>query len=344
MKTLGKHPQSVSRTRRIKNSVNYQQGSFQNINTTPSFPEGSSFLKVAWKYFLTKKPEDIKPAHKITGKKTNLFELKDDTPTLVWFGHSSYLIKFQGKNFLIDPVFSGHASPVPGFIKAFSGSDIYFLNDLPFIDFLILTHDHYDHIDFKTITQLVHAQKIICPLGVGEHLQYWGFPEEKIIELDWWQHQSLSENIKITATPARHFSGRGLTRNKTLWSSFVLEIAEWKIFIGGDSGYDNQFKKIGDAFKTFDLALLECGQYNENWPLMHMFPEQTAQAAMDLNAKVLLPVHWSKFILSTHSWTEPIERLLLRSETLGLNLTTPEIGEPVQLGKKLPNKKWWRLI
>lgn len=342
MKTFGKHPKSILRTMRIKNSPNFYKDRFQNINKTLPFANGNSFFKVAFRYIFTKKPMDIKPLNKITGRKINLHEIDDSTPTLVWFGHSSYLIKFNGQNFLVDPVFSGFASPVAGAVSAFAGSDIYSVNDLPKIDFLILTHDHYDHIDYKTVCELKQVEKIICPLGVGEHLEYWGFQLEKIIELDWWENQIISKNIKITATPARHFSGRGLTRNKTLWASFALELANWKIFIGGDSGYDDQFKKIGETFKSFDLAILECGQYNENWPSMHMFPEQTAQAAKDLNATTLLPVHWSKFILSVHSWTEPVERLLIKSKALDLNITTPEIGEPIKLDTHLPNSKWWR--
>jgi L-ascorbate metabolism protein UlaG (beta-lactamase superfamily) len=345
LKTLGKNPTSPERLRRLEQSPHFKDGIFHNINTTPMSKPGGSTLKTAVDFFLTPKPFDIRPATKIPGIKINLNDLPDETPSLVWFGHSSYLIKFQGQTFLIDPVFSGHASPIASAVKAFEGTDLYSVEDLPNIDVLILTHDHYDHIDFETIDKLKNkVGQVICTLGVGEHLQYWGFSPNSFSELDWWEEKTISALIKITATPARHFSGRGLTRFKTLWASYVLQLGRLQIFIGGDSGYDDQFRKIGDKFKFFDLALLECGQYGLNWPYIHMFPEQTAQAAVDLNAKVLMPVHWGKFILSTHSWTEPIERVQLAAEKLQLKTTTPQIGEVLQLGKKLPDSKWWRSV
>lgn len=343
MKTLGKYPSSQERIDRINNSPNFKNGTFKNIHPTSMNNDGGSTLKTIWKFLKTKKPIDIKPSQKISGFKIDLNKVNDETPALIWFGHSSYLIKYQGKNILVDPVFSGNAAPISIAVKAFEGSDIYQVEDLPPIDFLILTHDHYDHIDYETVLKLKSlAKHIVCPLGVGEHLEFWDFDPKKIIELDWWEAKSLFADGKITATPARHFSGRSLTRNKTLWCSFALELGSWKIFIGGDSGYDDQFKKIGEKFKSFDLALVECGQYGVNWPYIHMFPEQTVQAARDLNAKALMPVHWGKFILSTHSWTEPIERALVKAEEIQQTLCTPQIGEVVKLGEKLPNSKWWR--
>ncbi|MEQ1723512.1 MAG: MBL fold metallo-hydrolase [Pseudobdellovibrio sp.] len=269
--------------------------------------------------------------------------MDDHTPALVWFGHSSYLIKYQQKNILVDPVFSGHASPISTAVKSFKGSDVYSVEDMPEINVLLLTHDHYDHIDFKSVSLLKNkTKKVICPLGCGEHLEYWGFDPNLITELDWWQDKVVGTSLKITATPARHFSGRGLIRNKTLWASYVLELGTYRIFVGGDSGYDDQFKKIGERFKSFDLALVECGQYGKNWPYIHMFPEQTAQVARDLNAKVLMPVHWGKFILSLHPWTEPIERVLIKGAELGQDIITPLIGEVVRVGENRPNSKWWR--
>lgn len=344
LKVLGKNPSS-DRLKRMEASPNYRDGVFQNVHPTPMNKEGKNTLGVVYDFITTKKPSDQSPSQKIPGFKINLNEVADNTPTLVWFGHSSYLIKYKGKNILVDPVFCGHASPVSSVVKAFEGTDLYSVHDMPQIDLLILTHDHYDHIDFETVSKLkAKTKQVVCPLGCGEHLEYWGYQPDSFVELDWWEHKEVTAEIKVTATPARHFAGRGLVRNKTLWASYVLELGGFRIFIGGDSGYDDQFKKIGEKFKSFDLAMIECGQYGENWPYIHMFPEQTAQAAKDLNAKVLFPVHWGKFILSLHSWTEPVERVSVKAKELNQKIITPRIGEIVRLPNELPNSKWWREI
>ncbi|MFZ3229348.1 MAG: MBL fold metallo-hydrolase [Pseudobdellovibrio sp.] len=260
--------------------------------------EGGSTFKTGIELLFSKKTLNKKPMQKINGFKNNLHTLDKEQPLLIWFGHSSYLIKYNGLAILVDPVFCGFASPFSFAIKSFDGTDIYGVDDFPEIDLLVLTHDQYDqydHIDYETVQKLKEKTKhTICTLGVGEHLEYWGFLPEQFTELDWWQQKEFSAENKITATPARHFSGRGLDRYKTLWASYVLELGDFRLFIGGDSGYDDQFKKIGQKFKSFDLAILECGQYGINWPYIHMFPEQTAQAAKDLNAKTLFPVHWGK--------------------------------------------------
>lgn len=178
-------------------------------------------------------------------------------------------------------------------------------------------------------------------LGVGAHLEYWGVPADKIKELDWWETASLSSGIKFTAAPARHFSGRGIVRNKTLWSSFVLEAGEYKFYLGGDSGYDTHFAKIGERYGPFDIAILENGQYNAHWANIHMMPEETAAVAVQLKAKVLFPVHWGKFALATHDWDEPIQRVLKKAETLGVEVITPKIGERVVLDSIMPQSRWW---
>ncbi len=344
MKAFGKHPNNSKRIDQIRSSPYFINKSFHNVNLTSMYPAGGSALKTAWNFLTTKKPQNIKPKNIIPSVKTDLTSLQAVAPTVIWFGHSSYLIKYKDFNILVDPVYSGYASPIRAAVKAFPGTDAYSVGDLPKIDILLLTHDHYDHIDFETVVALKYVKRVICPLGVGEHLEHWGYPAQNITELDWWGTTDTAENIKVTATPARHFSGRGLTRNKTLWASFVLQLADFKIFIGGDSGYDDQFKKIGEKFNTFDLAILECGQYNENWPYIHMLPEETAQAAIDLNAKILMPVHWGKFILSVHPWTEPIERLLVKARELNLSIATPTIGEIFRLNEPTPQSDWWRHV
>lgn len=341
MKVLGKKP-SGDRLKKVEQSSAYQQGQFRNIAPTPQLREGVTTFTVAQDFFLKPKVADIKPTEEVPSVITNLLTLSDETPTIVWFGHSSYLIKYQGKHFLIDPVFSGHASPFSMMIKSFSGTDVYGVNEMPFIDYLIITHDHYDHLDHKTILGLKDkVGHIYTALGVGSHLESWGVATTLTTELDWWQSAQVTPDWTITATPARHFSGRDFDRNKTLWASFVLQLGKYKLFIGGDSGYDEQFKVIGERFGPFDLVFLECGQYNKNWPFIHMNPEQTAQAAKDLQAKILFPVHWGKFILSDHGWNASIRRVEVAAKTLNLSLTTPKIGEAIVLDHHIPNSRWW---
>ena len=191
----------------------------------------------------------------------------------------------------------------------------------------------------KTILQLKSKTKLFCAsLGVGAHLEHWGIPAEKIVEFDWWESKQIFEEMKLTATPARHFSGRSFNRGKSLWSSYVLQTRNHKFFLGGDSGYDTHFKTIGDKFGPFDLALLECGQYNEDWPYIHMMPEQVVDASKDLQAKVLMPVHWAKFKLSLHAWKEPIERVIKSAKEKNVKTTTPLIGQPVVIDSNYPQE------
>lgn len=268
--------------------------------------------------------------------------LTDDKPTIVWFGHSSYLIKSKGITILVDPVLSGNASPVSFFGKSFKGSDAYNVEDLPPIDICIITHDHYDHLDYRTIQKLhPKVKRFYTALGVGAHLEDWGIDLNKIVELDWWETYTGMDSVQVTATPARHFSGRGFTRGKSLWASYVVNIHGYKIYAGGDSGYDTHFKKIGELYGPFDLTILECGQYGRDWPLIHMTPEETAKAAQDLNTKMLLPVHWAKFSLALHAWNEPINRLVKATSANGIKITTPLIGEPLVLDSIYPDKVWW---
>lgn len=337
---FGKKPKG-ERLQRIKNSPNYTNGEFKNLSHTPALAEGTSPVDMLKSYI--KPPKDRKPANPVPSVQTDLKELPGEDPVVVWFGHSSYLIKIGGKNLLVDPVFSGKASPVSFFGKNYKGSNEYSVDQLPEIDVLIITHDHYDHLDYKTIKQLVpRVGQVVTSLGVGAHLERWGYEASRIQELDWGQKAEITDSIRLTAVPARHFSGRGFKRNQTLWSSFVFESATHKMYVGGDSGYDSHFKEIGAEHGPFDLAILECGQYNEFWKYIHMMPEQTAQAAVDLQARTLMPVHWAKFTLSLHPWYEPIERVVKHAGELNLPLITPVIGQPVELGKDHPSQTWWR--
>ena len=341
--SFGKPP-SGSRLERIKNSPNYKDGVFQNLSPTPVMAKDASYWELFKKQF--ESDTNRAPLKPLPSVKNNLKETPSTKPTITWFGHSTYLVQIDGKNILIDPVFSERTSPVQYIgSKNYLGTSIYSAADFPHIDYLFLSHDHYDHLDYGTT--LAMKEKVghyYMPLGVGSHLEYWGLDTAKITEMDWWQEVNITPDIKLVCTPGRHFSGRGIAdRGKTLWGSFVLITPTHRIFLGGDSGYDTHFKQIGDKYGPFDIAFLESGQYNAYWPNIHMMPEQTVQANIDLKSKVLMPVHWGKFSLALHPWNEPINRVLNKADELNIVTTTPMIGERVILDSILPNSKWWNL-
>lgn len=336
---------SGERLERIKSSPNYRDGKFQNVNITPQLAEGQTIAKVMFRFFFRKEPRRV-PVDLIPSVKTGLQNIPPDKNMLVWFGHSSYFMQIDGKRFLVDPVFSGNASPLPGTNKAFKGSDIYSVADMPDIDYLFITHDHYDHLDYKTVKALNNKVKcVICGLGVAAHLERWGYVKENIIEKDRNETFEPETGFTITTAPARHFSGRGFSRNKTLWLSFILKTPSLNIYLGGDSGYDTHFAEIGRTYGPFDLAILENGQYNTAWPFIHAFPEQILKAAQELNAKRLLPVHFGKFAMASHPWDEPVNRVVAAGKEYSIPLATPMIGEPVDLDNiHQPFTRWWKQV
>ena len=313
---------------------NYKNGGFQNLTERLD-----SAVKHGPLYFFRSRPATIRPSKALPWVKTDLKKLTAAAPTIVWFGHSSLLIKTGQGNVLIDPIFSNHAGPVPGFMKAFAGTMNYSAQDMPMIDVLIISHDHYDHLDFRTLKKLKNQIKMaIVPVGVGADLRYWGFDPKKIIELNWNQTTTLPGGLQVTATPAQHRSNRSYSsENKTLWASYVIQADQHRLFYGGDGGYGDHFKQIGQQYGPFDLALVECGQYSPNWPWTHLLLEQPAQAAADLQAHMLQPIHWGKFPAADHPWTEPVKTLLPAAEKLGITVNVPRIGEPYTLGD--PPKK-----
>ncbi len=315
-------------------------GVFQNIEDTPQLSEDGSYTKILKESF--KRPKEANPSVKIPHIITNLQALRTEKPTFVWFGHSSYLLSCKGFNLLLDPVFSGSASPFSFMMKAYEGSDVYKAEDMPNIDLHLQSHNHYDHLDKDSVKKLAYkTAAYVVPQKVDEDLKRWGVTPEKITVLDWGETIEISKDIKITATPARHFSGRGLKRNTSLWASYVLEFYGMKIFVGGDSGFGNHFETIANEFAPFDVAILECGQYGKYWPYIHTQPEETLQVAEILKAEVLIPVHYSKFTLANHPWNESVSRLSKASETSTVKLITPKIGEVVTLKEDFPVEKWW---
>lgn len=339
---FGKSP-SGERLKRIRQSPNYRDGEFKNLSFTPQLTEGATMPKLIYQ-MLGKKPDRLEPEAPIPSVKTDLHQLTD--LSLVWFGHSSYIFKAANKIFVVDPVFSGNASPVPGIMKAFKGSDAYSVADLPEIDYLVISHDHYDHLDYPTIKKLVpKVKRVICGLGVGEHLERWSFDPAIITELDWWDSRPLSDGLQITATPARHFSGRSLRPNQTLWCSYVLYAGDFRLFIGGDSGYDTHFREIGRKFGPFDVAILENGQYNIYWKYIHTLPDELLHVQHDLRAKAVLPVHSGKFPLARHPWDEPLELAVKHAAVRHDRLLTPKIGEIVHLNDTTQQfSEWWKTV
>jgi L-ascorbate metabolism protein UlaG (beta-lactamase superfamily) len=339
-KIFGKNP-AGARQKKIEQSVHFKNGVFNNLTPTDVMLKDTSYIRLMRDFF--NKPNTNVPSTPIPAIKTDLQQLPADQPVIVWFGHSSYLIKYQGTTILVDPVLSGQASPVAGFGKAFTGTNIYDFSDLPPIDIVIITHDHYDHLDYKTILELKNTPaRFYTALGVGAHLELWGVEPGKITELDWWQSTQIDTNLQLTATPARHFSGRSFQRNKTLWASFVLKLYGYRLLLGGDSGYGDHFRQIGASHGPFDLAILEAGQYGDKWPYIHMFPDETVRAAMDLQARMLLPVHWGRFALAYHAWYEPIERVMEYAEKVYYPVIIPQIGKPIRLKIPEMQERWWK--
>ncbi len=331
------------RKSRIQSSPNYREGAFQNVNPTVMMAEGASYPKLLRKFFFERLPEQ-EPSRVLPSVKKDLRSLPKEEPTITWFGHSSYLLTLNGKLILVDPVFSERASPF-SFVgsKAFPVTHPYRMEDLPDPDLVILTHDHYDHWDNGGMRKFgPRVPLFFTSLGVGEHLEYWGIDPSRIREFDWWESATVLPGLELTATPSRHFSGRVFKRNQTLWSSFIVKTGEMKVFVGGDSGYDDMFKKIGAYAGGFDFAILECGQYDAMWPNIHMMPEQTVQAGVDVNAKLMMAVHWGKFKLANHVWTDPIERASAKAAELNMPLVTPSLGETIRLDRPTPGKAWWK--
>jgi L-ascorbate metabolism protein UlaG (beta-lactamase superfamily) len=338
--SFGKLP-AGDRLARIESSPNYRDGKFQNLLPTRTIAEGVSYFGMMKEFF--SKGVDRQPSDEVPSVKTDLRNLPASDPVIIWFGHSSFLMNIDGKKILVDPVFSMRPSPVQfAGSKSYPGTRVYSELDFPDLDAIFITHDHYDHLDYKTISRLKdRTAHFYAPLGVGGHLEHWGIDDSKITEFDWWESKEIFPGMELVATPARHFSGRGFSRDRTLWTSYVLKTATHRIFIGGDSGYDSTFNLIGEKYGPFDIALLECGQYDVKWPLIHMMPEETVKASVDLRARVLLPVHWGKFTLSVHPWKEPIQRALKEADRLGVSVATPRIGEPVVIGGTPPDSRWW---
>ena len=317
---------------------------FRNVDNPDIQPTQSSW-RIWSRFFFGKKegtvPVDAIPVQPVT--RAQLDALPNDANHIVRLGHSSHLLKLQGRYWLIDPVFGERVSPFSFFgPKRFHAPPLT-LQELPPIEGLVLSHDHYDHLDVPTIEYLRDkVQHYFVPLGVGARLQDMGVAAERIREFDWWQ-SATHAGVQLTAAPAQHFSGRGLTdRNATLWASWVLQAGGQRIYYSGDSGYFGGFKQIGERLGGFDIALMENGAYDAWWPSVHMTPEESVQAFVDLRARVLYSVHNSTFDLAFHRWQDPLQRLAALAQARQIDLATPEIGEVLTVGAPRQNHLWWQ--
>jgi len=329
---------------RFKRSENYTNGKFTSTEKTAMMTKMG--LSTIMKFFLNggTVPKFSIPIEKNSQiKEDNLTITTDKNVKVIWFGHSAVLLDINSRKIFIDPMLGNVSSPLQLLgPKRFNRDLPIKIKDIPELDAILISHDHYDHLDYWSIIQLKDkVKKFYVPLGVAAHLKSWGIDELKIVELDWWEAAKLEE-LNFICTPSRHFSGRGLSnRNSTLWCSWVIKGENISIFFSGDTGYNQAFKKVGDKFGPFDLTFLECGQYNEAWADIHMMPEETVQANIDLRGKLLMPIHWGAFKLSVHPWQEPVERLLTKANLLNVEVITPMIGEQVILGKSEPSSRWW---
>lgn len=337
---FGRQP-SKEKAQLLSRSPQFVQGKFQNPMPTMKDMGLKTTLGILRDF--AKSSPDRRPTKSLTMDKPSL--QKDSQTKVTWFGHSASLLTIDGKALLLDPMFGRAASPFPWFGKGrYSGGLPFEIAQLPVIDAVVLSHDHYDHLDYGTILKIKHkVNKFLVPLGVAGHLERWGVPPEKIAEYDWWDEFTY-EGLKFACTPAIHFSGRSMTdRGATLWCSWVIKGIQSSIFFSGDSGYSPHFKAIGQKYGPFDVTLMECGQYDERWADIHMQPEETVQAHMDVKGKLLIPIHWGAFTLALHDWFDPVERAAKAASRHQVRIATPKIGQTVSVhAPDLPTAVWWK--
>jgi len=330
-----------TRPGKIEDSPQYKDGKFNDMGNALDM-SFTDYVSTTWDFLFTRNHRT--PNTELPVKQVDLSHFNSrgsDQLNVTWLGHSSLMINIDGYKILIDPVFEKRIS-VFGPTR-FSGDVPLDIQQIPKIDAVLISHDHYDHLNKFSVQHLIDkSNKFIVPLAVGAQLIDWGVPRDKIVELDWWQEYRFDQKLMVAATPAQHFSGRGITdRNKTLWASWVIETPFHKLFFSGDSGYFEGFKQIGDRYGPFDMTFIECGAYGKSWPKVHMFPEQTVQAHLDLKGNVLHPIHWSTFNLALHPWYEPMERLTAAADFKSVKIATPVVGDTTVYGTSIPAARWW---
>ncbi|UZD65695.1 MBL fold metallo-hydrolase [Marinobacter sp. AN1] len=330
------------RLRQIQDSPNYTDGEFKNLIETPMLTTDQSQLSMMLENLIGGN-DNTRPPVALPSVKTDLHALNPARDVVIWLGHSSYYVQLNGQRILIDPVFSTNASPVPMTVTAFDGTDVYTADDMPPIDLLLITHDHYDHLDYPSVMALrSKVDQVIAGLGIGAHLTGWGYEREQIVQADWNDSFEVAPGLQIIVTPARHYSGRLFSKNQALWVGFALIAPQHRLFFSGDSGFGPHFTDIGEQYGPFDWVTLDAGQYDPRWANIHMNPEQAAQAANDLGALALTPAHVGRFTISQHDWDDPFKRLETASQDYDYSLWTPMIGQPVYFDSQTQEfTAWW---
>lgn len=338
---------SGERKERILRSPNYRDGRFQNRYPMPPSLQRPSLgdrVKILW-CFLFDRPKDVRPTDSIPVVRHDLKKLDRSEDLIVWFGHSGYLLQMDGVRYLIDPVFV-EGAPFGIMNAFFRGTKVFDVADLPEIDYLIITHDHWDHLDYHVAKELQNrVRKVYTGLGVGAHLERWGYRPDQIVELDWDESTPTAEGGRVHCLPTQHFSGRGLTSAQSLWASFVLQGTKHSVYVGGDGGFSPHYAVIGKQFPQLDLAILENGQYSEQWSGIHMLPEHLGETMHALGAKRILTVHHAKFALSMHPWKEPLEHAKHLRDEEGFPILMPRIGQIVRYtDSTFTTDDWWEQL
>lgn len=331
------------RLERMTLSPNYVGGTFLNLVDTPRKTTDQSEWSM-WMGTLFGKEGQPRPPIPVPAVKTDLKALDPAKDLVVWLGHSSFFVQVGGQRILIDPVFSINAAPIPWTNEAFDGTSIYTAEDMPEIDALLISHDHYDHLDYPSVKALEDKLGlVIVGLGVGAHFDRWGFDMSRVHESEWNDVIALTPEVQVHVTPARHYSGRTLARDQSLWVGFALASQEHRLFFSGDSGYGPHFAQIGDRLGPFDWVALDAGQYDPRWANVHMNPEQAAKAAEELRTDVLMQAHVGRFSIAPHDWDDPFKRMISATRERPYALWTPGIGQPVYLdGRAQSFTAWWK--
>ncbi len=335
------------RAMRIAKSVNQKDGYFHNLepNPAPTRKEDPISRLLNFYDLIFVRSKITRPNVVVPSIKTDISALDSDQELIVWLGHSTFYIQAKGKKFITDPVF-GAADPLGSLNKPFESSEPYSVEDIPSLDYVIITHDHWDHLEYETIKILKdRTDKFVCPLGVGAHLERWGVHVDDIIELDWYEDSVLDGELTITALPARHYSGRLLEKNRTLWCGYMLTSNDNNLYISGDSGYGENIGEIAKRFPDIDFAIMENGQYNMLWRHIHFVPEDLLKALSELKPKSFITSHHSKYALARHVWNDPLNTIYeasLKDSTL--NLLYPQIGEVLMYRESSDwrGKQWWK--
>ncbi len=335
---LGRRP-DAERRKRFERSPQWRDGRFR--NPQPIWNDFPRAIRAALKPSPYASPAQPVPVARIDP--AVLKAAPESGLRITWLGHSTTLIEIDGVRVLTDPVWGGRASPVDWVGVRRWYEPPLALADLPPIDAVLISHDHYDHLDHRTIRALNERHvTFIVPLGVGAHLEYWGVPAYRIVELDWWESIGIGELVEITSTPARHASARGLfDKDLTLWSGYALRGAKHRVYFSGDTGMQESFTEIARRLGPFDATLIEVGEYNANWPDWHIGPEQAVEAHRLVQGRVMIPIHWGLFNLAPHTWTEPVERAVAAAARAGVTLATPRPGESVEPTRAAAVTRWW---